>query len=245
MSKAQSALILGATGATGKHLLSQLLSSPHFSRVGEYGRKVSSLEGKEGAIKSKLEQKVIDFEKLGESGLKDGKWDVVFITLGTTKAKAGSAAAFERIDREYVVNAAKEAKSDDPAHEQRIVYVSSGGANPSSPFLYPRSKGLTEQALASLGYADTIVFQPGFLKNAERPENRIAETALGYVTGFMSHFSSSVEIGVPLLAKSILNAGRLGSSSLSASVGARTAGKEGALYTIIGNHGATVLGREG
>ena len=28
----------------------------------------------------KLEQKVIDFEDLSQSGLKEGKWDVVFIT---------------------------------------------------------------------------------------------------------------------------------------------------------------------
>lgn len=30
--------------------------------------------------KDKLEQKTIDFENLGDSGLKSGKWDVVFIT---------------------------------------------------------------------------------------------------------------------------------------------------------------------
>ena len=30
--------------------------------------------------KDKLEQKVIDFEKIQEYGLKQGKWDVVFIT---------------------------------------------------------------------------------------------------------------------------------------------------------------------
>ena len=32
-------------------------------------------------IAKKLEQKVIDFEKLEDAGLKDGKWDVVFITF--------------------------------------------------------------------------------------------------------------------------------------------------------------------
>lgn len=68
----------------------------------------------------KLEQKVIDFEKIQDAGLRQGKWDVVFITyvssalllievgsltclyyrLGTTKAAAGSAEAFEKIDRE-------------------------------------------------------------------------------------------------------------------------------------------------
>lgn len=116
----KSALIIGATGATGKHLLKELLASNDFSRVGEYGRRVTPADQLGGAS-SKLEQKVIDFEKIEEAGLKDGKWDVVFITyvvrfksalwpaehrrktrLGTTRAAAGSAEAFERIDREYV-----------------------------------------------------------------------------------------------------------------------------------------------
>ena len=118
--------------------------------------------------KDKLEQKVIDFEKIQDYGLKQGKWDVVFITyvlfiyfslrkgsvldvltccflnysLGTTKSSAGSAEAFERIDREsvqlierilfhrlicfyhrYVVNAAKEARNVELA-TQRVIYLS-------------------------------------------------------------------------------------------------------------------------
>ena len=74
-----SALILGATGATGKVLLQELLASPSYSSVSEYGRHVTEQE-KLVAGKEKLEQKVIDFERLEEAGLKDGKWDVVFIT---------------------------------------------------------------------------------------------------------------------------------------------------------------------
>lgn len=78
-SSARSALIIGATGQTGRNLLQSVLASPHFTRVGEYGRKVTSASDiKTG--QDKLEQKVIDFEKLEESGLKQGKWDVVFIT---------------------------------------------------------------------------------------------------------------------------------------------------------------------
>jgi oxidoreductase len=97
----QSALIIGATGATGKKLLNELLSSPHFTRVGEYGRRWVCIpftlpvtyhgemefaccrvtpEDQLGPGKAKLEQKVIDFERLEASGLKDGKWDVVYIT---------------------------------------------------------------------------------------------------------------------------------------------------------------------
>jgi oxidoreductase len=119
----KSAAIIGATGQVGRHVLQHLLSSSEFTRVGEYGRRVTSADqittGKE-----KLEQKVIDFEKIEESGLKAGKWDVVYITyarislktivgslkegvlffirLGTTRAAVKSDAEFEKIDREWV-----------------------------------------------------------------------------------------------------------------------------------------------
>jgi hypothetical protein len=51
---------------------------------------------------------------------------------------------------------------------------------PSSDFVSFRSKGLTELALARLGYADTIIFRPGFLRGAQRGETRLAETIAGY-----------------------------------------------------------------
>jgi len=53
-------------------------------------------------------------------------------------------------------------------------------ANPKSSALYPRSKGLTEQALAELGYKDTIIFRPSVLSNTQRSESRLGETALRY-----------------------------------------------------------------
>lgn len=42
------------------------------------------------------------------------------------------------------------------------------GADPSSRFLYSRCKGLVEEDLASLGYAETIIFRPGILSGAQR-----------------------------------------------------------------------------
>ena len=76
----RSALLIGATGATGKHVLRELIASPHFSRVGEFGRRVTPQERLAPGHDGKLLQKVIDFEKLEESGIKEGKWDVVFLT---------------------------------------------------------------------------------------------------------------------------------------------------------------------
>ncbi len=73
----KSALLLGATGQTGRHLLKELLASPQYSRVGEFGRRLTDLSTLEG--KEKLTQKTINFEKIEESGMKEDKWDVVFI----------------------------------------------------------------------------------------------------------------------------------------------------------------------
>lgn len=74
----QTALLLGATGQVGQHVLKELLANPHFTKVGEYGRRLTKTDTLT-AGKAKLVQKAIDFEKLEESGLKEGKWDVVFI----------------------------------------------------------------------------------------------------------------------------------------------------------------------
>ena len=100
----KSALLLGGTGAVGKKLLAELLASDEWTRVGEYGRRVTApAPAPTAAHPAKLEQKTIDFEELDKAGLKAGRWDVVFVTLGTTRVGAGSAAQFEKIDRECVL----------------------------------------------------------------------------------------------------------------------------------------------
>jgi len=239
----QSALLLGATGGTGKHVLKELLLSPHFTQVGEYGRRVTSIEQIESG-KEKLEQKTIDFEKLEEAGLNARKWDVVFITLGTTRSAAGSAAAFEKIDREYVINAARAAKSDDPNYPQRLVYVSAGNANPKSSLLYPKSKGLTELGLAGLGYSDTICFRPGYLKG-ERDERKVpapVESVVNALTGVLSLVSPSIEILLPVLGKSVRIAGQLGSSALPPAAEASEVGED-TPFTVISNKGAVALAK--
>ena len=73
------ALLLGATGATGKHVLREVVLSERWTRVGEYGRSVTP-EAKLPSNHDKLEQKIINFENLEVAGLKDGNWDVIFIT---------------------------------------------------------------------------------------------------------------------------------------------------------------------
>lgn len=77
----QTALLLGATGQVGRHILKELISSPYFTKIGEFGRKVTDLDSIPGKDKEKVVQKTINFEKLQDAELGKDKWDVVFISL--------------------------------------------------------------------------------------------------------------------------------------------------------------------
>ncbi|KAI0296563.1 hypothetical protein B0F90DRAFT_1927204 [Multifurca ochricompacta] len=236
----QSALLIGATGQTGRLLLRELLASPHFTRVGEAGRRLTSINELPADSRLKFEQTRVDFENIEAAGLKDGKWNVVFISLGTTRHQAGSAANFEKIDREYVISAARAAKAD---IDQRLVYISAANANPESSLLYARSKGLTEQGLAELGYSDTIIFRPAFLKNNEQTakESRPLAYIVGAFATAMSFFNNHWQIGVDQLAKSLLIAGTVGSSDLPPVADSTRARWGGKAFTAISNRGALML----
>ncbi|KAK0214954.1 hypothetical protein IW262DRAFT_1300199 [Armillaria fumosa] len=225
----KTALIIGATGQTGQHLLKELLASSHFTKVGEFGRRLTDLSTLSTG-KDKLVQKSIDFEKLEESGLKDGKWDVVFITYGAPPmARDNQKGCWRR--GSYVINAAREARV--PDHEQRVLYLSSGSANAKSSFLYPRCKGQTEEALASMGYSDTIVFHPGLLAGTNRPQSRMPEVIAEY---------GIVAFRVATLGRSMAIAGWLGSERLPSVARAKEEETpEGKRFVSIPNAGAIAL----
>jgi uncharacterized protein YbjT (DUF2867 family) len=61
-------------------------------------------------------------------------------------------------------------------------------ADPSSSIFYSRSKGQTEEALAELGYKETVMFRPLALSNTKRPEFRFAESVFVYATPFLPFF---------------------------------------------------------
>ncbi|TCD71057.1 Protein fmp52, mitochondrial [Steccherinum ochraceum] len=237
----KSALIIGATGQVGRHLLQELLQDSSVTRVGEYGRRVTPVENIK-AGKEKLEQKSINFEKIDEEGLKDGKWDVVYITLGTTRAAAGSAAAFEKIDREYVVNAARAAKVDDPNHPQRLVYLSSARANADSSMLYFKSKGLTELSLAKLGYSETMVFRPNTLTGSQREDFRPIEHVAFALLKLRASWARNYSCPVEIAAKAMCLGGGLGAAKFPEAIAPYISKEGGATpFTAIENVGHRVL----
>ncbi|MBU6167289.1 MAG: oxidoreductase [Alphaproteobacteria bacterium] len=102
---------------------------------------------------------------------------VAICALGTTRAKAGSDAAFRAVDHDAVLAFARAAKAAGVTH---FILVSSVGANPRASLLYPRTKGEVEAALAAMAFARLDILQPGLLigpRAERRPVERFLQWA--------------------------------------------------------------------
>ncbi len=175
--KYRSALIAGASGLTGSHLLQFLIKSPEYNEIHVLSRKPLELKNK------KIFEHIFDFNN-EKSYKKLPKVDDVFCCLGTTIKKAGSREEFSKVDYTYTVNIAKSC-SDKSA--QRIFLISSLGADSRSKIFYSRIKGLTEEALQKLSYKKVLIFRPSLLLG-NRKEYRTGEHIGSIVMKALSPF---------------------------------------------------------
>lgn len=159
-----SALLLGSSGLVGSHLLTLLLNSPHYATVHSLVRRPS------GRVHEKLEEHVVDFDRLAASA--DAvRGNDVFCCLGTTIKVAGSQEAFRKVDLTYVVDAAATAQRNGAS---RFFVVSSIGASTRSSSFYLRVKGEMEETVARIPFASVGILRPSLLLG-ERKESRIGE----------------------------------------------------------------------
>jgi uncharacterized protein YbjT (DUF2867 family) len=161
--KRQSVIILGATGQVGSQLLSLALSDQRIASV--YAPTRHPLRAH-----PKLSNPIIEYGKLPEADW----WhaDAVLCALGTTIKQAGTKAAFRTVDHDYVLAAAKRAKT---AGCRIFVLNSSLGADASSGNFYLKVKGEIEQALSKLGFESLTFIRPSLLDGGPRPERRYGE----------------------------------------------------------------------
>ncbi len=163
-SNSRKALIAGATGAVGRHLLSMLLSEPRYDEVHVLTRRPLAHS------EPKLYVHEVDFEQLaGHAEL--FAVDDVFCCLGSTIKQAGSRPAFERVDHDYVVELSRLAKQ---GGAQRFVMISAVGANPKAMAFYSRVKGRAETDVLVNGPATVHIMRPSLLVG-EREEHRTGE----------------------------------------------------------------------
>ncbi|WP_424656367.1 NAD(P)H-binding protein [Capnocytophaga granulosa] len=154
------ALIIGATGATGKDLVTQLLADDTYSEVHCFVRKPLAL------THPKLHAHVVDFET-PEAWVDLLRGDVAFSCLGTTLAAAGSKEAQWRVDYDYQYNFAEHCRNNGVP---TFVLISAAGAKAQSKLFYNRMKGQLEDAVKALGFPRLLIFQPSILirSNSDR-----------------------------------------------------------------------------
>ena len=167
------ALIIGATGATGKDLVQVLLQDPDYTQVTIFVRRAT------GLVHPKLIEIVTDFDKI-EKVSEFIKGDVWFSCLGTTLKTAGSKEAQWHIDYDIPATFAEIAKQNGV---DKTVLLSAYGASTSSRIFYSKMKGSLEEKIADLSFDQYIVFRPGLLlrDNTDRVGERISGAVLKFL----------------------------------------------------------------
>jgi uncharacterized protein YbjT (DUF2867 family) len=144
------AVVAGATGLVGKHILMGLLADSSVASVIAVGRRPPQLQHK------KLSALIVDFASLPALP----PVDEVYLALGTTIKAAGSQSAFRAVDFEANLAVAKAALE---AGARRCALVSAMGASPNSKVFYSRVKGELEEALASMPFDALVIARPSLL----------------------------------------------------------------------------------
>lgn len=167
------ALVIGATGATGKDLVNLLLQDNFYSDV------VIFVRHSTGTVHDKLTERIIDFDKLDEIA-EFIKGDILFSCLGTTAKAAGSKEAQWHIDHDIPAKFAEIAKMNGTPV---VVLLSAYGASATSRIFYSKMKGQLEQQIQNLRFEKLIIFRPGLLlrKGTDRFGERVSAAVLKFL----------------------------------------------------------------
>ena len=192
-SKARIALLAGASGLVGRHLLAQLLESPSYRHVHVLLRRnVAGMPSQ-----PKLSIHLVDFDRPSALPAVDD----VYIALGTTIKVAGSQAAFRRVDFDAVVNTARAARA---AGARRLLVVSALGADAGSRVFYNRVKGEMQQAVTKLGYESVVIAQPSLLMGNRATLGQPLRPGEVWALRLMRPFTSWLSLGVrPIQAEAV------------------------------------------
>ncbi len=175
-------VVFGATGAVGSACISLLLSkdAKDVSRVFAVGRRKLEDATNDPRLEQVIVQSLdgVDQDVDVRNGLQ-GKVDVALCCLGTTRADAGSAAAFRKVDVDYVGSCARLAKASGVGS---FGLVSAQGANKNvwasdlklfHGLLYAKSKGLAEELVTAQDFPNTVILRPGLMRRG--PATRFGE----------------------------------------------------------------------
>jgi uncharacterized protein YbjT (DUF2867 family) len=193
------ALLIGATGVTGRDLLQLLLGDSEVERVTIFVRRDPQI------THPKLEVHLIDFDRK-EQWNHLVKGDILFSCLGTTLKDAGSKEAQWKVDHDYQYCFAEAARENGVG---TLLLVSSMNASPKSPFFYARMKGELEEAVRKLGFPGLMIFRPPSLirKGSDRAMERVGVKLIGFLNR-LGLLKSMRPMPTEQLAKAMLHAAK-------------------------------------
>lgn len=166
MSDALRLCILGATGLIGGKIMQECVGREDI-RVQGIGR--SEAKFPHGL---KIEYFVAEPAKWGEV-LEAIRPKAMICALGTTWKKSGEdEAAFRAVDEKLVLETAKAAKE---YGVDRLVAISSAGADPASKTFYLKVKGEVERELTRMRFNRLDILRPGLLLGDRENDRRTGE----------------------------------------------------------------------
>lgn len=160
------AIVIGATGATGKDLVAGLLADEQFEEVHIFVRRDVSIQHE------RLRVHIVDFDKI-DAWKAELHGDVLFSALGTTLKKAGSQKAQWKVDYTYQYEVAKAARENGVL---TMALVSSAWATIDSKVFYTRMKGQLEEDVKKLRFRSLHIMRPPSLirKDTDRLGERVS-----------------------------------------------------------------------
>ena len=167
-------VVIGATGATGRYLIAELLLAPEIECVTIVSRRKyeipsdynSSFEVLNAPKEGRLIEHVVDLEEISDEklrGIFEGA-HTYFNCLGTTKKIAGSKERFIQIDMDIPLRFARIAKEGGVKHASLL---SSSGSDDKSFFLYLKVKGRIETGFRDIKFPNLSIWKPGLLGRKE------------------------------------------------------------------------------
>lgn len=168
MSEPMRIALVGATGLVGRSLIELCVGRADVRLAAIVRREMALPQG------ATMEMFVTDPANWGEV-IEAVQPQVLVSALGTTWRKAGkNQAAFRAVDEELVLKTARAARS---YGVERMISVSSVGADTGSKTFYLRVKGEVERHLAKAGFKRLDILRPGLLKGHRSSDRRLGERA--------------------------------------------------------------------
>ncbi len=195
--------VIGATGATGKDLIQELITHPEFTEIHVLVRR-PLLDNHPKLIVHEVNFAAPDEWQSKVQG------EIAFCCMGTTLKQAGSQEAQMLADVTYPTAFANAARDIGVQH---FILVSAAGADAHSRLFYPRLKGMLEDNLRKLNFPKLTIFQPGMLlrKNSDRFGEKAGAAVLQAITktGLAKKYRP---LPTSVLAKAMVNAAFIKSS---------------------------------